>query len=133
MRVLITGSNGQLGSEIRELAAKYKKLDFVFKDIPGLDINYNASYEIGDNYGISKEGLVNLREELTIIYATLYCWWCGAENIFWIGADGKGVEISELREMTSAISELKNLGINIKTLSETVYDIPFACHWNFYD
>ena len=42
MRVLITGSNGQLGSEIRELATKYKKLDFVFKDIPGLDIcNFN--------------------------------------------------------------------------------------------
>ena len=42
MRVLITGSNGQLGSEIRDLAAKYKKLDFVFKDISGLDIcNFN--------------------------------------------------------------------------------------------
>jgi dTDP-4-dehydrorhamnose reductase len=42
MRVLITGSNGQLGSEIRELAAKYKNLDFVFKDIPELDIcNFN--------------------------------------------------------------------------------------------
>lgn len=42
MRVLITGSNGQLGSEIRELATNYKKLDFVFKDIPGLDIcNFN--------------------------------------------------------------------------------------------
>ena len=42
MKVLITGSNGQLGSEIRELSAKYKKLDFVFKDISGLDIcNFN--------------------------------------------------------------------------------------------
>ena len=42
MRVLITGSNGQLGSEIRDLAANYKKLDFVFKDLPGLDIcNFN--------------------------------------------------------------------------------------------
>ena len=40
MRVLITGSNGQLGSEIKELAANYKKLDFVFKDLPELDI-YN--------------------------------------------------------------------------------------------
>ena len=40
MRVLITGSNGQLGSEIRELAANYKKLDFIFKDLPELDI-YN--------------------------------------------------------------------------------------------
>jgi dTDP-4-dehydrorhamnose reductase len=42
MRVLITGSNGQLGSEIKELAANYKKLDFVFKDLPDLDIcNFN--------------------------------------------------------------------------------------------
>jgi dTDP-4-dehydrorhamnose reductase len=38
MRVLITGSNGQLGSEIKELATNYKKLDFVFKDLPDLDI-----------------------------------------------------------------------------------------------
>ena len=42
MRVLITGSNGQLGSEIRELAANYKELDFVFKDLPDLNIcNFN--------------------------------------------------------------------------------------------
>ena len=34
MRVLITGSNGQLGSEIRELeATNNKKLDLVFKDL----------------------------------------------------------------------------------------------------
>ena len=43
MRVLITGSNGQLGSEIKELAANYKKLDFIFKDLPELDIcNFEA-------------------------------------------------------------------------------------------
>ena len=43
MRVLITGSNGQLGSEIREIAAKYSKLDFIFKDLPELDIcNFEA-------------------------------------------------------------------------------------------
>ena len=43
MRVLITGSNGQLGSEIKELAANYKKFDFVFKDLPELDIcNFEA-------------------------------------------------------------------------------------------
>ena len=38
MRVLITGSNGQLGSEIKELATKYKKVDLIFKDLPELDI-----------------------------------------------------------------------------------------------
>ena len=43
MRVLITGSNGQLGSEIKKLAANYKKLDFVFKALPELDIcNFEA-------------------------------------------------------------------------------------------
>ena len=52
MRVLITGSNGQLGSEIRELAANYKKLDIVFKDLSGLDIcNFNLlqSFIIDNN------------------------------------------------------------------------------------
>ena len=38
MRVLITGSNGQLGSEIKELENNYKKVDFIFKDLPELDI-----------------------------------------------------------------------------------------------
>lgn len=38
MRVLISGSNGQLGSEIKELSSEYKNLDLVFKDIPELDI-----------------------------------------------------------------------------------------------
>jgi len=38
MRVLITGSNGQLGSEIKELASDYEKLECIFKDLPDLDI-----------------------------------------------------------------------------------------------
>ena len=38
MKVLITGSNGQLGSEVRELAANYSKLDLVFKNSHDLDI-----------------------------------------------------------------------------------------------
>jgi dTDP-4-dehydrorhamnose reductase len=38
MKVLITGSNGQLGSEIRELASEYENLQCVFKDLPELDI-----------------------------------------------------------------------------------------------
>jgi dTDP-4-dehydrorhamnose reductase len=38
MRVLITGSNGQLGSEIKELENNYKKVDLIFKDLPELDI-----------------------------------------------------------------------------------------------
>jgi dTDP-4-dehydrorhamnose reductase len=52
MRVLITGSNGQLGTEIRELQTNYKMLDLVFKDLPALDIcNFNLlqSFIIDNN------------------------------------------------------------------------------------
>ena len=38
MKVLITGSNGQLGSEIKELSSYYGKLECIFKDLPELDI-----------------------------------------------------------------------------------------------
>ena len=38
MKVLITGSNGQLGSEIKDLASGYENLECVFKDLPELDI-----------------------------------------------------------------------------------------------
>ena len=38
MTVLVTGSNGQLGSEIRQLTHRYKFLKFIFKDLPELDI-----------------------------------------------------------------------------------------------
>ena len=38
MRILITGSNGQLGNEIRVLAGDYPDFDFVYTDIDELDI-----------------------------------------------------------------------------------------------
>ena len=42
MKILITGSNGQLGSEIRDLTPYYNNTVFIFKDLPDLDIcNFN--------------------------------------------------------------------------------------------
>ena len=38
MHILVTGSKGQLGSEIKQLAPKYPEYDFVFTDIEELDI-----------------------------------------------------------------------------------------------
>jgi dTDP-4-dehydrorhamnose reductase len=38
MKLLITGSKGQLGSEIKELCSKYDKLQCIFKDLTELDI-----------------------------------------------------------------------------------------------
>jgi len=46
MNILITGANGQLGSEIKELAEIYNKYTFVFLDLPDLDIcDYTALCE----------------------------------------------------------------------------------------
>ena len=37
-RILVTGANGQLGNEIRDLAAKYADYEYVFTDVADLDI-----------------------------------------------------------------------------------------------
>jgi len=38
MKILITGSNGQLGSEIRELESAFKHYEFLYTDVAELDI-----------------------------------------------------------------------------------------------
>tara|TARA_Y100000766_G_scaffold138894_1_gene119415 strand:- start:965 stop:1840 length:876 start_codon:yes stop_codon:yes gene_type:complete len=52
MNVLITGSNGQLGSEIREISKKNKNFNFFFQDLPDLDIcdfNKLQTYIVNNN------------------------------------------------------------------------------------
>lgn len=55
VKILITGANGQLGSELKELSSEYKNFSFYFVDIDSLDItDYKAieSYlsDIQPNY-----------------------------------------------------------------------------------
>ena len=38
MNILVTGSNGQLGSEIKDLVSNYKEFSFFFMDLPELNI-----------------------------------------------------------------------------------------------
>ena len=38
MNILVTGSNGQLGSEIKDLEANFINFNFFFMDLPQLDI-----------------------------------------------------------------------------------------------
>ena len=38
MTILITGSNGQLGNEMRVIAAQYPAINFIFTDIAELDL-----------------------------------------------------------------------------------------------
>ncbi|MDX2414858.1 MAG: sugar nucleotide-binding protein, partial [Bacteroidales bacterium] len=38
VKILITGSDGQLGRELRSLAYKYNSLSFIFTDLGDLDI-----------------------------------------------------------------------------------------------
>ena len=37
-KILVTGSNGQLGNELRLLAGNYPFFDFIFTDVAELDI-----------------------------------------------------------------------------------------------
>ena len=46
MNILVTGSNGQLGSEIKDVAASYKSFCFFFMDLPALDICNSSQLEI---------------------------------------------------------------------------------------
>lgn len=45
MNILVTGSNGQLGSELREVADRVESMSFFFYDLPGLDITDNERVE----------------------------------------------------------------------------------------
>lgn len=45
MNILVTGANGQLGSEIRDLAAQYKNLNLVYTDVEELDITRPENLE----------------------------------------------------------------------------------------
>ncbi|WP_320167915.1 dTDP-4-dehydrorhamnose reductase [Mangrovibacterium marinum] len=45
MHILITGANGQLGTEIKKLAAQYPDWQFSFADLPELDITNQAQLE----------------------------------------------------------------------------------------
>jgi len=44
-KILVTGANGQLGSEIRELIADLTEYEFIFTDLPDLDITDHGGVE----------------------------------------------------------------------------------------
>jgi dTDP-4-dehydrorhamnose reductase len=46
MNILVTGSSGQLGSEIKDIAASYKSFCFFFMDLPALDICNSSQLNI---------------------------------------------------------------------------------------
>ena len=46
MNILVTGSNGQLGSEIKDVAVSYKSFRFFFMDLPALDICNSSELDL---------------------------------------------------------------------------------------
>ena len=46
MNILVTGSNGQLGSEIKDLEANFTNFNFFFMDLPELDICNSSQLNI---------------------------------------------------------------------------------------
>ncbi len=46
MKILITGSEGQLGSELKDLSKKYPEWEFLFTDVDSLDITNEKAVEV---------------------------------------------------------------------------------------
>ena len=105
MNILITGANGQLGSEIREIAANYIKLDFVFKDLPDLNIcNFNLlqSFIIDNNIN----AVINLLGDRPIDeYST------SDASVLRDHLIEKGLTINTIKRMYSTIRSVINLVI----------------------
>jgi dTDP-4-dehydrorhamnose reductase len=55
-KILVTGANGQLGSEIKELAANYPNFDFIFTDIA--DFPLDKTSEIIANFNLIQPDIV---------------------------------------------------------------------------
>lgn len=54
MKILVTGANGQLGSELQHLAPKHPQLQFVFTDVSDLDItNEKAVLDFFKKHGFT--------------------------------------------------------------------------------
>lgn len=45
MRILVTGANGQLGMSMRKISGEYPQHDFLFTDLPQLDITDKQQFE----------------------------------------------------------------------------------------
>ena len=60
--ILVTGSNGQLGSEIKVLASKYANYNFIFTDVAELDI---ANHKVVEEF-------INTHRINTIINCAAY-------------------------------------------------------------
>ena len=50
-QILVTGSNGQLGSEIRRLATAYPDFQFIYTDVEELDLTNNEAVQEFFNHG----------------------------------------------------------------------------------
>jgi dTDP-4-dehydrorhamnose reductase len=84
MKILITGANGQLGNEIRELAPEYPQFDFRYTDIAELDIT-NAA-EVDAYFGLHRpEAIINCAAYTAVDKAET-----DAETAFLVNATASG-------------------------------------------
>lgn len=58
VKILVTGANGQLGSEIRKISGKFREMEFVFTDVAELDIT-NQENVAGFLANFGPEFLIN--------------------------------------------------------------------------
>ncbi len=56
MKILVTGANGQLGSELKEISGKYQQFEFSFTDITDLDVTNES--DVNAFFNINKPEII---------------------------------------------------------------------------
>ena len=102
MNILVTGSNGQLGSEIKEIASNYKHFSFFFMDLPTLDICNRSQLDV-----FFLENKIN-----TVINCAAYTAVDKAEEDEWIA---EKVNFEGVSNLVNAVAKVNGKLIHIST------------------
>ena len=102
MNILVTGSNGQLGSEIKDLELKFTNFNFFFMDLPELDICNSSQLNI-----FIKDNNIN-----TVINCAAYTAVDKAENDSDIA---KKVNVTGVLNLVNALKKVGGKLIHIST------------------
>ena len=102
MNILVTGSNGQLGSEIKDLVTNYKDFNFFFMDLPELDICNRSQLDV-----FFIENKIN-----TVINCAAYTAVDKAEEDKWLA---EKVNFEGVSNLVNAVAKVNGKLIHIST------------------
>jgi dTDP-4-dehydrorhamnose reductase len=70
MKILVTGANGQLGRSMRKISGDYPQHEFLFTDMPEMDITEKAGIEAFVNLTDDRRTATNYKGYFDTYYST---------------------------------------------------------------